>query len=101
MKKLIIPIIVSTIVAIYGCSNVKKSEKKQEPAAYIEVESVDSIDSIDNVSQEEAARKALQYINGARTYENLQKAYQWALKADPATKAKVIQRLKDMDFPIP
>lgn len=51
--------------------------------------------------QAEAAKKALQYVNGERTYENHQKAYQWALKADPATRAKVIQRLKDMDFPIP
>ncbi len=52
-------------------------------------------------TQAEAAKNALQYVNGARTYENHQKAYQWAQKADPATKAKVIQRLKDMDFPIP
>lgn len=51
--------------------------------------------------QAEAAKKALQYINGERTYENHQKAYEWALKADAATKAKVLQRLKDMDFPIP
>ena len=51
--------------------------------------------------QAEAAKKALQYINGERTYENHQKAYEWALKADAATKAKVLKRLKDMDFPIP
>lgn len=51
--------------------------------------------------QAEAARKALQYVNGARTEENHRKAYQWALKADPATRAKVIEKLKEMDFPIP
>ncbi|MBO5613370.1 MAG: serine/threonine protein kinase [Prevotella sp.] len=51
--------------------------------------------------QEYAAKMALKYVNGERTYENHQKAYQWAQKADAATKAKVIQRLKDMDFPIP
>lgn len=51
--------------------------------------------------QEYAAKMALKYVNGERTYENHQKAYQWAQKADAATKAKVIQRLKDMDFPLP
>ena len=101
MKKTIYSVFVLTILAIYGCSTVKEPEKKQEPAAYVLGESISSIDSIDNVSQEEAARKALEYINGEHTYENHQKAYQWAQKADPATKAKVIQRLKDMDFPIP
>lgn len=101
MKKLFIPFFVLTILAIYGCSTVKEPEKKQEPAANVQGESISSIDSIDNVSQEEAARKALEYLNGERTYENHQKAYQWAQKADSATKAKVIQRLKDVDFPIP
>ncbi|MBR1545677.1 MAG: hypothetical protein IJ633_02610, partial [Prevotella sp.] len=51
--------------------------------------------------QEYAAKMALQYVNGARTYENHKKAYEWAQKADAATKAKVIKKLEEMDFPIP
>ena len=51
--------------------------------------------------QKEAAEKALKYINGERTYGNHKNAYEWAQKADPATRAKVIQRLKDFGYPIP
>lgn len=43
--------------------------------------------------QAEAAKKALQYISGNPTQEDLDKAYQWAQKADPATKAKVMKTL--------
>ena len=78
----------------------KKQEaekKKQEEQA----KKAEQTEAAKKTEQAEAARKALQYVNGERTYENHQKAYQWALKADPATKAKVIQRLKEMDFPIP
>jgi len=75
----------------------KKEAAKQEAAKQQEKPQVASKEE----TQAEAAKKALQYVNGARTYENHQKAYQWAQKADPETKAKVIQRLKDMDFPIP
>ena len=48
-----------------------------------------------------AAKKALEYVNGARTYENHSKAYEWALKADDKTKAQVIKRLQELDYPIP
>ena len=78
----------------------KKQEaekKKQEERA----KKAEQAEAAKKAEQAEAARKALQYVNGERTYENHQKAYQWALKADPATKAKVIERLKEMDFPIP
>ena len=43
--------------------------------------------------QAEAAKKALQYISGNPTQEDLDKAYKWAQKADPATKAKVMKTL--------
>lgn len=48
--------------------------------------------------QAEAAKKALQYINSEATQENLDKAYQWAQKADPATKEKVMKRLKALYY---
>ncbi len=49
-------------------------------------------------SQAENARLALQYVNGERTEANHSKALSYALKADPATKARVIQKLKDLDY---
>ena len=48
-----------------------------------------------------AAKMALQYVNGARTYENHKKAYEWAQKADATTRAQVVKKLQEMDFPIP
>ena len=49
-------------------------------------------------SKSENARLALQYVNGERTEANHAKALSHALKADPDTKAKVIQKLKDMEY---
>ena len=81
-------------------SSEKKTSNTTDKKVNTTVEKKQNTNSIKN-EQAEAAKKALQYINGERTYENHQKAYEWALKADAATKAKVLQRLKDMDFPIP
>ena len=53
------------------------------------------------MEQKEAASKAMQYINSKPTKENHQQAYKWAQKADPATKAEVMRRLKEYGFPIP
>ena len=94
MKKQWIFAIAIGLACIYGCS--KGTESSNEP-----MNTVEKTDSIENESKAEAAKKAFEYVNGERTLENHQKAYQWALKADSTTKAKVIQLLKDMDFPIP
>ncbi len=67
----------------------KEDEKKQKEAAQKVAD------------QAYAAKMALQYVNGARSYENHSKAYEWALKADEKTKAQVIKKLEEMDFPIP
>ena len=68
----------------------KKEEEKRQKEAAQKV-----------ADQAYAAKMALQYVNGSRTYENHSKAYEWALKADDKTKAQVIEKLKQMDFPIP
>lgn len=50
--------------------------------------------------QDHASRMALYYVNSERTAENHEKAYRWALKADPVTRAQVMKKLKEMDYPI-
>lgn len=78
----------------------RKDEKKETNKQNKQESEVQSKVNKLKDEQAEAARKALQYVNGERSYENHQKAYEWAQKADPETRAKVIKRLKDMDFPI-
>lgn len=93
MKKQLIMAIVIGLASVYGCS--RGTESSNEPKQISEETEI-----IENDSQADAAMKALQYVNGERSYENHRKAYEWAQKADPATRDKVIQRLKDMDFPV-
>ena len=78
----------------------KEEQKRKEDAQKKEKERLQNEAAQKVANQAEAARKALQYVNGERSYENHRKAYEWAQKADPATRDKVIQRLKDLDFPV-
>lgn len=82
-------------------SSATSSEKKPGNAAdnkaSTTVEKKQNTNSVKN-EQAEAAKKALQYISGNLTQEELDKAYQWAQKADPETKEKVMKRLKALYY---
>lgn len=78
-------------------SSEKKTGNTADNKASTTVEKKQNTNSVKN-EQAEAAKKALQYINSEATQENLDKAYQWAQKADPATKEKVMKRLKALYY---
>lgn len=79
----------------------QEEQRKKEEAKKKEEEEKQNEAAKKVADQAYAAKMALQYVNGSRTYENHSKAYEWALKADDKTKAQVIEKLKQMDFPIP
>lgn len=82
-------------------AEIEERKKREEVAKRKAEEDKKKAEEAKKKAEEEAAQKAMQYLNGARTGENHRQAYQWALKADPKTKAEVIQKLKYMDYPIP
>lgn len=43
----------------------------------------------------------MEYLNKGRDMENCKKVYEHALKADEKTKASVIKKLRERDFPFP
>ena len=87
----------------------KRIEKAKEQEELLRKEK--EKENLEKIRQKEAAQKeadqaynakmALQYVNGERSLENHRKAYEHAQKADEKTKAKVIEKLREMDYPIP
>lgn len=70
----------------------ERKQQKQE-------QTVHDVEAQRTKEQAHAAAMARMYKGKSRTKENLDQAYQWALKADAQTKEEIIQWLKDLDYP--